>query len=123
MDDSSFRPTNLFSNTDDGQSPDQALLDEENGRADDIELDGDWSDSSTETDASPLEHHIQIPSSSQLQTQTPTAASNSQSNPSVPDDVDDAASEESLYESVHSDTPNLAKDHENPFQDYIGSLI
>ncbi|KAI6143615.1 hypothetical protein BKA82DRAFT_2416446 [Pisolithus tinctorius] len=112
MDDSSFRPTNLFSNTDDGQSPDQALLDEENGRADDIELDGDWSDSSTETDASPLEHHIQIPSSSQLQTQTPTAASNSQSNPSVPDDVDDAASEESLYESVHSDTPNLAKDHE-----------
>ncbi|KAI5998963.1 hypothetical protein F5J12DRAFT_784806 [Pisolithus orientalis] len=129
MDDSSFRPPNLFSNTDNGRSPDQALLDEENGRADgiltliegpsvadlpplDIELDGDWSDSSTETDAPPLEHHIQMPSSSQLQTQSSTAASNNQSDPSIPDDVDDAASEESLYESAHSDTPNLAKDHE-----------
>ncbi|KAI6022085.1 hypothetical protein EDC04DRAFT_2606993 [Pisolithus marmoratus] len=126
--DSSFRPPNTFSNVDDNV---QEALEKERGRADgivvlvqrpcvadlplDIELDGEWSDSSSEIDTPPSNHYPHLPSteldnhvsdvsgdgSHQLQTPIPTATGPNQN---TLDDVEDASSESS-YQSVRSDTP------------------
>ncbi|KAI6027003.1 hypothetical protein EDC04DRAFT_213271 [Pisolithus marmoratus] len=107
---SSFRPPNLSG--DDVQE----TLEKEKGEADDIELVGERSDSSSEIDTPPSNHCPRLPStdldnhvtnvsgggSYQLQTPMPTAAG---ANQSTLDDVEASSSEESVYQSVRSDTP------------------
>ncbi|KAI6101023.1 hypothetical protein EDD16DRAFT_1526092 [Pisolithus croceorrhizus] len=139
--DGSFKPLNLFNNTDDERYDVQEAADEEKGRVDgivvlvkllgvadlplEIELDGDWSDSSSETDT-PLPNYYRRTSTEldndlsdslgdgnlQLQTPMHTTATTNQSNQSTLDDAEGASSEESLYESVHSDT------HASPARTY-----
>ncbi|KAI5994325.1 hypothetical protein EDD15DRAFT_788468 [Pisolithus albus] len=117
MDGGSFRPPSLFNNIDDEQYYVQETVDKGKGRADEIELDGDWSDSSSDTDTPLLNCYLHIPSTEpgnhppdplgdgnhQLQMPMHEAATIAQSDQSITDDVEDTSSEESLYESVHSD--------------------
>ncbi|KAI6101004.1 hypothetical protein EV401DRAFT_1890426 [Pisolithus croceorrhizus] len=123
--DGSFKPLNLFNNTDDERYDVQEAADEEKGRVDgivvlvkllgvadlplEIELDGDWSDSSSETDT-PLPNYYRRTSTEldndlsdslgdgnlQLQTPMHTTATTNQSNQSTLDDAEGASSKKKL---------------------------
>ncbi|KAI6141825.1 hypothetical protein BKA82DRAFT_829435, partial [Pisolithus tinctorius] len=122
--DGSFMPPELFSNV----GAEGILVQETadmykgKGRVDEIESDGDWSDSSMETDKSPLNH---IPSAEldnkasrfsgdcgpQWQAPAPTAVG---ANKSIPGDAEGVPSRECLYQSLHPDSPTTsARDHES----------